>query len=200
VNAPGIRRILNGTTRPGAAERASQHGARLRALRTERHLSLREASRRAGVSVSFLSALERDLAGASVTTVQRLTHAYGVTVQDLLRPAGASDRRVPAGEGAVLEMEQAGVRIEQLAVGAKRLEPQLFVLAPASSSDGAYRHEGEEFLYVLEGSLTVWVGAEQPYRLATGDSLTFPSTQPHRWRNRADGETRLLWINTPPTF
>ena len=33
-----------------------------------------------------------------------------------------------------------------------------------------------------------------------GDALTFPSTLPHRWRNDARGESRLLWINTPPTF
>jgi quercetin dioxygenase-like cupin family protein len=74
------------------------------------------------------------------------------------------------------------------------------VLSPAASSDGAYAHDGEEFLYVLDGALTVWLGDRERYPLAAGDALTFPSTLRHRWRNRADGETRLLWINTPPTF
>jgi mannose-6-phosphate isomerase-like protein (cupin superfamily) len=46
----------------------------------------------------------------------------------------------------------------------------------------------------------VWLGADEHYQLAEGDALTFPSTLPHRWRNEASGETRLLWINTPPTF
>ena len=74
--------------------------------------------------------------------------------------------------------------------GATMLEPQLFVLAPGATSDGAYAHDGEEFLYVLDGAVTLWVGAEQRYRLTAGDALTFPSTLPHRWRNRreyADG-------------
>ena len=82
-----------------------------------------------------------------------------------------------------------------------QLEPQLFVLAEGATSDGAYAHEGEEFLYLLSGAVTVWVGDGETYALdRAGDALTFPSTLPHRWRNDARGESRLLWINTPPTF
>jgi uncharacterized cupin superfamily protein len=92
------------------------------------------------------------------------------------------------------------VRIEQLAVGATLLEPQLFVLGDGASSEDAYTHEGEEFLLVLDGALTLWLGNAERYRLSSGDAITFPSSLPHRWRNRAKGETRLLWINTPPTF
>jgi quercetin dioxygenase-like cupin family protein len=75
------------------------------------------------------------------------------------------------------------------------------VLAEGASSDGAYAHDGEEFLYLLSGAVTVWVGDDETYALnRTGDALSFPSTLPHRWRNDASGESRLLWINTPPTF
>jgi uncharacterized cupin superfamily protein len=73
-------------------------------------------------------------------------------------------------------------------------------LGPGATSEGAYDHAGEEFVYVLEGDVTFWIGEREHYRLHPGDALTFPSTLPHRWRNRARGETRLLWINTPPTF
>jgi len=117
------------------------------------------------------------------------------------RTVGGGQRLVRAGDGAVLRLETADVRIEQLARDATELEPQLFVLAPGASSDGSCAHEGEEFLYLLSGELTVWVGDHERYRLRhAGDALTFPSTLPHRWRNDAGGETRLLWINTPPTF
>ena len=80
------------------------------------------------------------------------------------------------------------------------LEPQLFRLARGASSEGSYHHAGEEFLYVIAGAVTIWVGQRERYRLHEGDSLTFPSTLPHRWRNHANRETCLLWINTPPTF
>ncbi len=197
VNAPGIRWILR---RPAAEPTASNGVSRLRALRHQHRLSLRQASERTGLSVSFISALERGTTGASVATLQRLTHAYGVTVLELFGPSGGQRRLVPRSERRALDLDDGRVRIEQLADGASELEPQLFRLAPGASSDGAYSHGGEEFLYLLEGELTVVIGEREAYRLEPGDSLSFPSTLPHHWRNEASGETSLLWINTPQTF
>lgn len=200
LNAPGILRLLSPRRRPsGPIDDGRLDGSRLRALRRERGHSLRAAAAQAGLSPSFLSALERRASNASVATLLRLTRAYGVTMLDLFRPTAPAGRRVRRGERQVLELGL-GVCIEQLTQEASLLEPQLFVLAPGATSEGAYHHEGEEFMFVLEGALTVWLGQHERYRLTIGDSMTFPSTLPHRWRNRADGETRLLWINTPPTF
>ena len=64
----------------------------------------------------------------------------------------------------MLRLGSDSVRIEQLARGTTQLEPQLFVLAAGRTSDGAYAHAGEEFLYLLSGSLTVWVGDDETYR------------------------------------
>ncbi len=203
LNAPGIRRVLPGAV---VAVHDGEHrvdGRLLRALREHQDLSLREAAERSGLSSSFVSALERGTSGASVATLQRLTAAYGTTLADLFASpdAGSRDRLVPAGQRPALRLEGESVRIEQLARGATQLEPQLFVLAAGATSEGAYAHAGEEFLYLLSGALTVWVGDDETYQLAdAGDALTFPSNLPHRWRNDAGGETRLLWINTPPTF
>jgi DNA-binding transcriptional MerR regulator/quercetin dioxygenase-like cupin family protein len=203
VNAPGIRRLLPTPEVTGAPSPPGAHAPdarRLRRLRARLGLSLAEASRRSGLSVSYLSALERGAAGASIATLQRLTGAFGVTILDLFETARHDGRRLKPAERPVLELDGAGVRIEQLSVGSQALEPQLFVLAAGASSVDSYSHPGEEFVFVLDGEVTFWVGADERYRLRTGDSLTFPSTLPHRWRNRARGETRLLWINTPPTF
>lgn len=202
VSASGIRRLIP-VPEDGQPLPRSKHaveGRNVRHLRTERGLSLREASRRSGLSVSFLSAIERDATGVSVATLHRLTEAYGVTMLDLFESRRAAARRVRPDERPSLDLDGSGVRIEQLALGSTQLEPQLFLLAPGATSEGEYAHAGEEFLYVLDGELTFWIGADERYRLRTGDALTFPSNLPHRWRNRASGETRLLWINTPPTF
>lgn len=201
LNAPGIRRVLREAV--GAPHRDGRvDGSPLRRRRQELGLSLREAGVRSGLSVSFLSAVERGVSGASLASLQRLAAAYGTTLQDVFgAPGGARGRLVPASDRPVLRVGGPAVRIEQLAPAATLLEPQLFVLAPGASSDGAYTHDGEEFLYLLSGALTVWVGEAETHRLQRpGDALTFPSTLPHRWRNDARGETRLLWINTPPTF
>ena len=202
LNAPGIRRVLREAVTAGPDAERRIDGRPLRRLREQRGLSLRAASERSGLSVSFLSSLERGLSGASIASLQRLTAAYGTTLHELFGPSGEPRQRlVRAGERPVLRLGGAAVRIEQLALGATELEPQLFVLAPGASSDGSYAHDGEEFLYLLSGAMTVWVGDAETHRLTDpGDALSFPSTLPHRWRNDAGGETRLLWINTPPTF
>lgn len=203
LNAAGIRHVLREPFAAGSHADRNLDGRLLRRLRTERKLSLRDASLRTGLSLSFLSALERGVSGASIATLQRLTSAYGTTLHELFGSPDEDSRKrlVRAGERHVLRMGAAEVRIEQLARGARQLEPQLFVLAPGATSDGAYAHEGEEFLYLLSGAMTLWVGDDETYRLTrAGDALCFPSTLPHRWRNDARGETRLLWINTPPTF
>jgi quercetin dioxygenase-like cupin family protein len=149
--------------------------------------------------VSFISAVERGAASASVSALRRLTDAYGTTMLEVLGHDRSHARLVRAGRRPSVQLGD-GVRIEQLARHAVQLEPQLFVLDPGATSDGAYTHDGEELIFVLSGSLAVWLGADERYRLSEGDALTFPSTLPHRWRNQASGETRLLWINTPPTF
>lgn len=198
VNAPGIRRILDES--PAPAEDGEAAGRRLRELRLANGLTLRLAAARSGLSSGYIGAIERGGATASVAALQRLTQAYGTTVMDLLAaPRHESGLPVRARQRGVTHVGD-GVRIEQLARGATMLEPQLFVLAPGARSDGAYAHEGEEFLFVLSGALTIWIGDDAPHTLAAGDAHTFASTLPHRWRNDASGETRLLWINTPPTF
>jgi mannose-6-phosphate isomerase-like protein (cupin superfamily) len=75
------------------------------------------------------------------------------------------------------------------------------VLAPGASSDGSYRHAGEEFMFVLSGTLGVWLDDPREfYRLDPGDALTCPSTHDHRIQALGSDETHVLWINTPPTF
>jgi DNA-binding transcriptional MerR regulator/mannose-6-phosphate isomerase-like protein (cupin superfamily) len=188
---------------PGVVASASAWpaGSQLRAIRRECGLTLREAAARSGLSTSFISSLERGVTGASIATLRRLVEAYGRTVGELLTgPAPANGRLVRPEERRVLDAGR-GIRIEDLFAGPTSLESQLFVLAPGASSDGYYRHIGEEFMFVLAGSLGVWLDdPNEFYRLEPGDSLTFPSTVDHRIAALGQVETQVLWINTPPTF
>lgn len=213
LNAPAIRRLLAAKTADHAAEiedgasgaegagaAPAGLGARLRRLRASRQLSIRGAAAATGLSASFISALERGVTGASLAALRRLVEAYGATLGELLRDTAApAARHVRAGERRVLDAG-GGIRIEDLSTTPSILESQLFVLAPGASSDGAYSHPGEEFMYVLAGSLGVWLDEKEWYQLATGDTLTFPSTLPHRFSNLGPAEARVIWINTPPTF
>jgi DNA-binding transcriptional MerR regulator len=197
VNAPGIRHILQ--HRRGAPPDDELRGSRLWQLRKRGGLSLRQAGERSGLSVGFISSIERGASGASVASLQKLTAAYGSTLQELFDEAPVG-RLVRPDQRPTLELADGTVRIEQLGDASGRLESHLFVLAPGASSQGAYAHAGEELIFVLEGALQVSLGPDEVYDLATGDALTFSSRLAHSWQNQADTETRLLWINTPPTF
>jgi transcriptional regulator with XRE-family HTH domain len=181
---------------PNGASRAI--GMRLRQLRTRRGLSLAQASRSVGISLGFLSALERSQMSASVSTLRKLTRFYKTNILDFFDPAESNARLVPPEKRKVLEAGP-GVRMELLAWGSTVMEPHLFRISPQSGSGDAYTHEGEEFLYILQGELQISL-QEQEYRLRPGDSFYFESGTPHRWKNPGRDETWVLWVNTPPTF
>lgn len=223
LNVPGIRRELNakgaadgrkpdhaktgGTavarkTRAGAAikrKRDQPLGPQLRRMRERKGLGLVEAARRAGLSPGFLSSVERSQANASVSTLQRLATSYGTTVMELFQSPPHEGRLVGPNDRRVLSVHS-GVRMELLSTGAPMLQSMLFTVAPAAGSEGAYSHQGEEFIYMLAGTLEVWLDELQCYVLREGDSFWFPSTSAHRWFNPGDVDAVLLWINTPPTF
>jgi DNA-binding transcriptional MerR regulator/quercetin dioxygenase-like cupin family protein len=171
----------------------------LQRLRQQRGLTLHAVARRTRLSVSFVSALERGQANPSIATLQKLAEFYGTNVRSFFGEPDVPRRLVRPRERKVLQ-PQPGVRMEELAAGDTLMDPGLFRIAPGASSGGSYHHEGEEFIYVLQGSIEVWLDEIERYILQPGDCLYFKSTQAHRWRSASDKETILLWVNTPPTF
>jgi DNA-binding transcriptional MerR regulator/mannose-6-phosphate isomerase-like protein (cupin superfamily) len=200
VNAPAIVQMLR---RDGLVKRNHDNstqalGTRLRQLRTRKSLSLAEVARAVGVSVGFLSAVERSQMSASVGTLRKLARFYKTKILDFFDPSESNTRLVRPERRKVLEAGP-GVRMELLAWGNTVMEPHLFRIAPEAGSGESYTHEGEEFLYVLRGALKISLDDEE-YVLKRGDSFYFESATPHRWRNPGCSETWVLWVNTPPTF
>jgi transcriptional regulator with XRE-family HTH domain len=181
------------------AESAISPGQRFRRLRQRRKLSLSQVARATGVSVGFLSALERGQMRASIATLRRIARYYRTNILSFFEAAKENSRVVRPSERKVLETTK-GVRMELLAWGNKTMEPHLFRIKPGAGSGESYTHEGEEFLHILRGEFEIWLHRDEHYCLKPGDSLYFESSTPHRWRNPGKTESWLLWINTPPTF
>src|SRR5215470_7053770 len=200
LNAPAIVQLLrrDGLVRQNRNGSAGAIGTRLRQLRSKRKLSLADVAKAVGISVGFLSALERSQMSASVGTLRKLARFYKTNILDFFNPTEFNTRLVIPERRKVLEAGP-GVRMELLAWGNTVMEPHLFLIAPNSGSGESYAHEGEEFLYVLRGELQISLENEE-YRLKSGDSFYFESATPHRWRNPGRRETCVLWVNTPPTF
>ncbi len=174
-------------------------GQRLRGVRLKRNLSLAEVAGRAGISIGFLSAIERGHMSASVGTLRKLADFYDLNILDFFDPPGANPHLVTPPQRKVLEAGP-GVRMELLAWGGTVMEPHLFCISPGAGSGGSYTHEGEEFLHVLRGRLAIQLENREDFLLRPGDSFYFESAIPHRWANPGKSETLVLWVNTPPTF
>src|ERR1700758_1201940 len=199
LNAAAIVQLLKreGKVKP-APDGNGAIGAHLRKLRARRRLSLAQVAEAVGISVGFLSAMERSQMSGSVGTLRKLARFYKTNILDFFDASENGSRQVRPAERKVLEAGE-GVRMELLAWGNTVMEPHLFRIGPEAGSGDPYTHEGEEFIYVLRGELEIALDGEE-YRLKPGDSFYFESATPHRWKNPGRKETWLLWINTPPTF
>jgi DNA-binding transcriptional MerR regulator/quercetin dioxygenase-like cupin family protein len=200
LNPPAIVHVLK---RQGMVHSPAQStllpGQRFRRLRAKRRLSLAQVARATGVSVGFLSALERGQMRSSIATLRRIARFYRINILSLFETSDDNPRLVHPAQRKILEATP-DVRMELLAWGNTAMEPHLFRIKPGGGSGESYAHEGEEFLHVLRGKFEIWLNNGEHYRLKVGDSLYFESSIPHRWKNPGRTETSLLWINTPPTF
>ncbi|MDX3924682.1 MAG: MerR family transcriptional regulator [Shinella sp.] len=209
LNPAAIREALeaeNGsgdgaTTATNDIETNSGVGRKLRSLRHAAGRTLEQVAGDIGIATSVLSTFERTSQGITFRVLHDLADYYGTTVSKLSGEDDGETRSVVrAGEWKYWPETSPGVVVQVLADGRNMMDCHRFVLAPGASSDGAYRHEGEEFVHVLAGRVEMVLDGQEFHDLGPGDSLYFDSRRQHSWRNRHDGETILLWINTPPTF
>lgn len=167
-------------------------------------MTLRDLAKLSGCSISFLSQLERDLISPTVASLRKIADALGVTITSFFEDDASgmdsvmvrSDQRVRIGSKA------SKVVYESLKPrGANSvLEPLYHILEKGAYSGDDYNvHLGEEFVYVMKGRVEITLDGK-PMTLDEGDSAVYNSNIPHRWKNIFDGETILLWVNTPPTF
>ena len=160
-------------------------GARLKAFRQERGLSLRALAELCELSPNTISLVERGASSPSVSTLQRLAVALGVPItafftepvermQVLFTRAGD---RIRSGSASVV-LESIGYGLEQQAC-----DPFMVTMKPgASSGDKLMVHSGHELVFCLEGVLDYEISGEH-YRMEPGDALLFHADLPHRWRN-----------------
>lgn len=181
-------------------------GNRLKQFRRSTGLRLKDVAKAAECSESMLSKVENGQVSPSINMLHRLTKALGVTISSLFvtvepetpfvqrrgyRPTlGVSSLR--QGEGLTLES------LTPYEIHG-HLQGQLHSLAPGAASDGAISHDGEEVGYVVEGMFELTVG-EKTALLNAGDSFFFDSARPHKFRNPGSTVTRVVWVNSPPTY
>ncbi len=179
-------------------------GEQIRELRRIKRLTLSQLAELVGVSVGYLSQIERNRSRLPIGTLRRICDVLGVHISWFF-PAGTegnpSERHVVVRAGQRRRMSFTGLGINEELLSPNLsgpLELLMSVLEPGADS-GEYSHDGSEAGVVVEGTLELWV-EQQYFRLEAGDSFSFRSTDRHRCRNPGKVATRVVWVITPPHY
>ncbi|MCQ9615356.1 XRE family transcriptional regulator [Paenalcaligenes niemegkensis] len=190
---------------PDVQNSESALAERVRWLRQQRGWTLEQAGRACVVATSSLSKIENGLSSPTYDVLLRIAKGFGVDVAELFVPArehmGAGRRTIErAGTGELHETPMYEHRVLCSQLANKRMMPFITrIKAHAIEDDeGWSRHDGEEFVYVLKGSVELHTEFYQPAVLHTGDCFYIDSRMLHRVINHADIDAEVMWISTKP--
>lgn len=158
-------------------------GARLRALRAQRELTLAELAAQTAISVSTLSRLESGARRPTLELLLPLARAYGVTLDELVDAPATGDPRIH-----VKPIRASGMTMLPLTRHAGGIQAYKLIIAASSARrrPELKTHEGYEWLYVLDGNLRAVIG-EHDLVLTAGEAAEFDTRVPH-WFGAADDQ------------
>lgn len=180
-------------------------GEKIRELREDQALSLDELASRTGISAAVINQIESHMVSPPLGTLIKLARALGVDTGYFFRPEEGRrmnyslvrhDERKRVSRVASKEGVNYGYEYESLGYDLpdRRMEPFFITLKPSPFEDkGLSAHEGEEFIYVLEGEMEVVLGRHRDV-LRPGDSIYYKSATPHRVGAHGDGETKIIAV------
>lgn len=174
-------------------------GQRIKQLRVMKGLTQEELADRAELSKGFISQVERDLTSPSIATLMDILQCLGVSVSEFFTEE--PEEQVVFGKEDYFEKkdEENKNTIEWIVPNAQknRMEPILLKLEPGGTTDPDSPHEGEEFGYVLNGTVTIHLG-NKAYRAKKGETFYYVSGKQHYLTSKTGAS--VLWISSPPTF
>jgi transcriptional regulator with XRE-family HTH domain len=181
-------------------------GAKVKRLRTKKKMTLKQLSEKTGLSTGFLSQFERGISTVAIDSLSSIAKSLGVELRSFF------GEDAPPQAGPVIRsfercLTQTGLRtvegVLSLDVTRYNFLPRVFELMPSGGdseiSTEVYHHTGEEFIYVLEGILTLFINGKE-YSLYPGDSVQLSSVNEHNWANRTNHIVRFLQVNCPNPY
>ncbi len=178
-------------------------GEKIKKVRNKKKMSLRALAEKVNLSASFLSQIEQGKASPSIENLKKIANELEVKVSFLIDEESKKDTVITRAKDRN-RMESLGSKTDISLLTnpdvAKNMEPIYYEVKPGGESGkDFYHHPGEEFVFIIEGELDIYLEMEQ-YRLEAGDSVYFKSTQKHKFVNNSDKIAKAIWVVTPPTF
>jgi transcriptional regulator with XRE-family HTH domain len=187
------------SARTSAIERDGQLGRRIRALRTERGLTLTGLAALVGITRSFLSSVERGVAYPSILVLRSIASALEVPVFLLFTAPESNGAVVRKDARKVIKPPGGSLSYELVSPDVRRKIEMIIVHVKPGVDATAMAHEGEECALVLRGQVVITVG-DVDYELNEGDSIYYDSGLPHKTRAVGEEDAEIVSAITPPNF
>lgn len=174
-------------------------GIKIKRLRLRNNLTQEELADRCELTKGYISQLENELTSPSIATLEDILNALGTTPAEFF--SDEKDEKIVFTEAEFIEKIADNHKIEWLVPNAQKneMEPIRVTIEPHSTLEDDVPHEGDEFGYVLKG--TIWLGlGKSAYCVKKGEVFYFSSSKVHHIENRTNEKAVVLWIASPPTF
>lgn len=176
-------------------------GYKIKELRIQKGLTQEELADRAELSKGFISQLERDITSPSIATLVDILQCLGSDLKEFFSEDG--EEQIVFREPDYFEKVDDELRntIHWIIPNAQKniMEPIRLTLEPGGSTYPDNPHEGEEFGYVLSGSIIIHLG-RRSYKAKKGESFYFTASSTHYLEANKKTGAVLIWVSSPPSF
>lgn len=174
-------------------------GHKIKELRILNGLTQSELADRSELTKGFISQVERDLTSPSIATLTDILQALGTSLNEFFQeeePEQIVFQKTEYFEKIDSEYKN---KIEWIIPNAQKneMEPIRLTLEPGGATVPDNPHEGEEFGYVLSGTITITLG-KQKFRAKKGEAFYYTTDKTHYLSSRSGAV--VLWISSPPSF
>lgn len=175
-------------------------GENLKRLRIANSLTQQELADRCELTKGYISQLERDLTSPSIATLTDILECLGTDLGSFFNEA-IDSKIVFKEEDVFVKESDDNYRINWIIPNAQKnkMEPILVELGAHSRTKEDEPHEGEEFGYVLNGTIMLNYG-NQSYKVKKGESFYIKTNKTHFIENTSKNPARIIWVCTPPNF
>ncbi|MDD3839482.1 MAG: XRE family transcriptional regulator [Clostridia bacterium] len=176
-------------------------GKKIKTLRKLNGLTQEELAMRTDLTKGFISQIERNLTSPSIATLMDILEALGTDIKRFFNEPDSKKIVFAKSEIISSTNEKNKFTIDWLIPNAQKncMEPILITLESGGKSNVESPHEGEEFGYVLAGSIHLYIG-DSKYKVNKGESFYFKSDSEHYMENGFKRKATVLWVSCPPSF
>jgi transcriptional regulator with XRE-family HTH domain len=174
-------------------------GKKLRDRRKAMGVSLKQLGELIGSAPSYLSMVETGKIDPSLSRLKKIASGLNITIIELFQDQDNDDFVIKKDERKRLDFKDFRIEILVPQTPTREIDARLAIINPAGSTGGYYSHPGEEFGFVLTGTIKLTV-KDLTRELSEGDSFYFSSKNKHSVQNIGKENAVVLWVNHPPTW